>query len=175
MFLRREREHVSQPLNAVVMSPCHESLCLHRRPAEFPVLRAILLFDFCLLIGSARGDGRSGTIPENRADRLHNALCCISIWRKRGLLGGFAFGQQPLHMRRNVRSADRGRRDRRATILQFLGPMSMYVFRWCEARTVDADHVEGRGNPRRIHNLGRASLQRTTPILRCLSCSAKCA
>ena len=55
-----------------------------------------------------------------------------------------------------------GRRVRRARNWSSLVRCrSIYVRCLCEARRVDADYVEGRGNPHRIRNLGRARLAAT--------------
>ena len=115
MSVRREREHVSLPLNAVAMTFAVSSLH-HKNRLNFCVRAHPPAFNFALFARSAWRDRRSSTLPEGGTNRLHNALSRICIWRKRGLLGGLAFGQQSLRMtraRRNVRGA--GPRPSRST------------------------------------------------------------
>src|SRR6266567_4344544 len=90
MSVRREREHVSLPLNAVAMSFAVSSLH-HKNRLNCRVAGSSSYFIFALFTRAVWRDRRSSTLPEGGMDRLHNALSRICIWRKRGLLGGFRF------------------------------------------------------------------------------------
>src|SRR5258705_4836357 len=104
MSVRREREHVSLPLNAVAMRFAVSSLH-HKYRLNCRVAGPSSYFIFALFTRAVWRDRRSGTLSEGGIDRLHNALSRICIWRKRGLRGSLAFGQQSLRMTRTRRNA----------------------------------------------------------------------
>src|SRR5258707_2537053 len=103
MSVRREREHVSLPLNAVAMRFAVSSLH-HKNRLNWRVAGPSSYFFFALFTRAVWRDRRSSTLPEGGTDRLHNALSRTCTWRNRAFLGALALGPPSLPMTRTQRN-----------------------------------------------------------------------